>query len=104
MREEGWYVDPFGRHEARWISDGSPTALVRDGQIESKDPPPDLQYSGTLHALPDDSQSDGGDLRRADDESSLSKSRVWSLVYGFGRRGWPITGWNGRGSVDRSSR
>jgi hypothetical protein len=43
MREEGWYVDPFGHHEARWISDGSPTALVRDGQIESKDPPPDVR-------------------------------------------------------------
>ena len=30
MNEEGWYVDPFGRHEALWISDGTPTALVRD--------------------------------------------------------------------------
>jgi hypothetical protein len=47
MREEGWYVDPFGRHEARWISDAAPTALVRDGHIESKDPPPDAQYPGT---------------------------------------------------------
>jgi hypothetical protein len=41
MNEEGWYIDPFGRHEARWISDGTPTALVRDGEAESQDPPPD---------------------------------------------------------------
>jgi hypothetical protein len=33
--EEGWYTDPFGRHEARWLSDGSPTKLVRDGDAES---------------------------------------------------------------------
>ena len=36
---EGWCADPFGRHEARWISNGSPTSLVRDGQVESHDPP-----------------------------------------------------------------
>jgi hypothetical protein len=37
---EGWYVDPFGVHAARWFSDGTPTALVRDqGGIESRDDP-----------------------------------------------------------------
>jgi hypothetical protein len=41
LKPEGWYVDPFGRHEARWISDGGPTALVRDGGRELKDPPSD---------------------------------------------------------------
>ena len=41
MTEEGWYIDPYGRHEARWISEGTPTALVRDGGVESQDPPPD---------------------------------------------------------------
>jgi hypothetical protein len=38
---EGWYTDPFGRHEARWISSGRPTPLVRDGNVESHDDPPD---------------------------------------------------------------
>jgi len=24
MTEEGWYSDPFRRHEHRWLSDGTP--------------------------------------------------------------------------------
>ena len=39
--EEGWFTDPFGRHEARWLSFGTPTKLVRDGDVESYDEPPD---------------------------------------------------------------
>jgi hypothetical protein len=39
---EGWYRDPFGIHEDRWMSQGQPTKLVRDGGTESYDPPPDL--------------------------------------------------------------
>jgi hypothetical protein len=35
---EGWYSDPYDRHEARWISQGSPTSLVRDGLVQGKDP------------------------------------------------------------------
>ena len=53
MHEEGWHVDPFGHHEARWISDGTPTFLVRDGGIVSKDPPPDAPFVGTIRPLPD---------------------------------------------------
>jgi hypothetical protein len=37
-RWEGWFTDPFERHEARWMSQGTPTALVRDGNIEGSDP------------------------------------------------------------------
>lgn len=33
----GWFEDPYGRHEARWISAGVPTTLVRDGTIERTD-------------------------------------------------------------------
>jgi hypothetical protein len=34
---EGWYRDPTGRHEQRWFSDGAPTALVRDGELDARD-------------------------------------------------------------------
>jgi hypothetical protein len=39
--QEGWYTDPWGHHDARWISEGVPTKLVRDGTRESYDDPPD---------------------------------------------------------------
>jgi hypothetical protein len=39
-RPQGWFRDPFGAHEARYFSDGSPTRLVRDGETESYDEPP----------------------------------------------------------------
>ncbi len=35
-------------HDARWISNGRPTALVRDGGHESTDAPPDHAYNGAL--------------------------------------------------------
>jgi hypothetical protein len=34
---QGWYADPFGRHEFRYFSAGAPTRLVRDGAVESYD-------------------------------------------------------------------
>jgi len=37
---EGWFRDPFGVHEDRWISGGRPTKLVRDGGVEGSDEPP----------------------------------------------------------------
>jgi hypothetical protein len=47
---EGWFTDPYGRHEARWLSNGRATKLVRDGVVESYDEPPtDLP---TLNAQP----------------------------------------------------
>ena len=36
----GWFKDPYGRHEARWMSAGTPTSLVRNGDVEQTDPPP----------------------------------------------------------------
>ena len=65
---EGWYTDPYARHEARWMSDGIPTPLVRDGTVEGHDPAPDEPFKATLVRLGDDAQPDSGaDLRRADD-------------------------------------
>jgi hypothetical protein len=37
---DGWFEDPFALHEARYISHGKATKLVRDGTSESYDPPP----------------------------------------------------------------
>jgi hypothetical protein len=38
---QNWCPDPFGSHQARWFSNGIPTALVRDDGVESQDPPPE---------------------------------------------------------------
>jgi hypothetical protein len=66
---QGWYRDPFGLHEDRYFSQGLPTKLVRDGERESYDLPPDRplpeadlvpaeQLGGKV--------ADGSDLLRAD--------------------------------------
>jgi hypothetical protein len=65
---EGWYTDPFGRHEARWLSDGQPTKLVRDAGVESYDDPPD--EAPTSIPTPLEGQHgdvDASDVRRADE-------------------------------------
>jgi hypothetical protein len=36
---QGWQPDEFQRHEKRYYSGGTPTFLVRDGAVESSDPP-----------------------------------------------------------------
>ena len=36
-RPQGWFLDPFGAHEERYFSGGSPTRLVRDSGVESYD-------------------------------------------------------------------
>jgi hypothetical protein len=70
--QEGWYVDPYGVHDARWISAGTPTALVRDGGVEAQDPPPNTPYAGQLEALEETAPKDGNDLLRADDADTKS--------------------------------
>ena len=76
MNEEGWYVDPFGHHEARWISKGAPTALVRDGGFESQDPPPSTVIEGKLEHLAGTTEPYGDDMRRADDAEKQSLDPV----------------------------
>jgi hypothetical protein len=72
MEEEGWYVDPYKIHEARWISSGMPTALVRDGDVEAQDPPPSTTYAGQLEELEESVPKGGDDLLRADSAESKS--------------------------------
>jgi hypothetical protein len=67
VNEEGWYLDPFGRHQARWISQGTPTALVRDGGVESQDAPPSDPITRPLERVDETAPVDGNDLKRADD-------------------------------------
>jgi len=68
MNAEGWYVDPFGMHEARWFSGGAPTLLVRDGTVESHDEPPAVEFDQPLVPVADDEAGNGSDLLRADSE------------------------------------
>jgi hypothetical protein len=76
MNAEGWYEDPFGLHEARWFSDGRPTALVRDGRSASQDRPPRVVYDGILTPAGTDEAPGADDLRRADaDEGPFDPRR-----------------------------
>jgi hypothetical protein len=75
---EGWCTDPYGRHEARWISNGLPTALVRDGDVEGRDPVEEDEV--VVEATPvswGDQPGDGADLLRSD-RSETSTRRALS--------------------------
>jgi hypothetical protein len=64
---EGWFTDPYAVHEARWLSDGRPTKLVRDGAVESYDEPPPGPPTVVPERLEaDSSAANGDDLMRAD--------------------------------------
>ena len=66
--QEGWFTDPFLIHEERWLSDGRPTKLVKDGGVESFDQPPDGAPTQTPTRIEaDPNRSAGSDLQRADD-------------------------------------
>jgi hypothetical protein len=73
--EEGWFTDPFGLHEARWLSYGKPTKLVRDRGIESYDDPPDSEPSQEPVRIEEPVAATGGtDMRRADDGAGDSSN------------------------------
>ena len=59
--EEGWFTDPFDLHEARWMSDGKPTKLVRDGDEESYDSPPDEVWARLPEPIKAAPPQEGGD-------------------------------------------
>jgi hypothetical protein len=68
---EGWYTDPFGRHEARWMSQGTPTWQVKDGDVEGRDDPvANEPYKVIPVRIEADGPGDGSDQRRADDAQS----------------------------------
>jgi hypothetical protein len=99
LEQEGWFTDPWGRHEARWLSAGKPSKLVRDGGIESFDDPPDapprqawvpiepppgsLTSTDTLRA--DANEADGlpslGELNRMEDSAALTaQAHPWIVA------------------------
>jgi len=67
MNAEGWYRDPYGRHDERWFSDGQPTSLVRDQGTESSDEPPSGEPPLPLVPAAETEPNDGRDLLRADE-------------------------------------
>ena len=73
---EGWYRDPFAIHEDRWMSQGQPTKLVRDGRTESYDPPPDLPLPATLVPVDQDSGAAADSSGEAGQESGYSDRRA----------------------------
>jgi hypothetical protein len=98
-QQEGWYTDPWGRHDARWISVGVPTKLVRDGALESYDDPPDSPPSqawasiepspGSLHAadtlradaLEDEAMPSLAELNRRENSAALTaRAHPWFIA------------------------
>ena len=74
-RAQGWYRDPYGVHEDRYFSAGTPSKLVRDKGHESYDAPPDcpLPDGDLIPAEPAGSESEPwSDLERADQPERAS--------------------------------
>jgi len=67
--DEGWFTDPYGLHEARWLSVGRATKLVRDAGVEAYDDPPDGPPTVEAVRIEDDAPAAtyGDDLKRVDD-------------------------------------
>jgi hypothetical protein len=63
---EGWYRDPYGIHQDRWFSAGTPTSLVRDRGTEGRDDPPGYPPPGPPVEIPETDPFPGDDMRRAD--------------------------------------
>jgi len=70
VKAQGWYRDPYSVHEDRYFSDGRPTKLVRDGNVECYDPPPPGPPQMELVEVSPSQPGDGSELRRADDNSA----------------------------------
>jgi hypothetical protein len=66
-REEGWYSDPYDRHEQRWFSEGEPTKLVQDKGVTSYDPPPDRPPNHLPQKVETLPNFGPADLQHADD-------------------------------------
>jgi len=77
MQPEGWYVDPYRKHQAQWFSNGTPTDLVSDGGKESIDNPPDVLCTGPLDPI---GRVDGFAHWDEDDPSGHDEEGIESAV------------------------
>ncbi len=84
LEPNGWYVDPFGRHEARYVSGGKATSLVRDRGEESQDPPPSQSVPVT-DLRPAESHDYDGETPERVFRGQNFESR-WGGSAGYGRR------------------
>ena len=78
---EGWCTDPWGLHDARWMSAGSPTKLVRDGDVERFEAIPSAD--ATMRPRPitsDDVASHGVDLNRSDQQASDPRQAMTTVA------------------------
>jgi len=84
--EEGWHTDPWDLHEARWFSDGRATKLVRDGNQQAYEDPPEEPY---LH-LPEpiDGPADPDDVKRGDANGDGWQEQTQSTLWGQSGSGW----------------
>jgi hypothetical protein len=78
---QGWYSDPCRRHKARWFSDGTPTALVRDDGVESTDPPLKAQFTDKLEPAP---ETEGELLHGSVEHIDSSVDGVWDIFTSTG--------------------
>lgn len=86
---EGWYKDPYCIHQARWFSEGTPTSLVRDGSVESRDEPPDRPFQGQLERPTGTPTRGAAELRSAHaTESDPDYSRAAWDMWDRYSRGW----------------
>jgi hypothetical protein len=91
--DEGWYTDPYGRHEARWMSMGRPTGLVRDAGVESHEDPPDSPPSHRAERVgPPQGSMTAADTLRADDAESESPTMT---QIDDAARNFVLSGWRG---------
>jgi hypothetical protein len=85
LAAQGWYRDPFGRHEDRWFSMGRPTGLVRDGHAESRDEPPDEPYPTPLVPTPEVPRPN--ETVRAGDVPGEDPN-AWEITFGTTAMAW----------------
>lgn len=104
MNAEGWYADPFGKHEGRWFSDGNPTVLVRDGSVESHDEPPGTEFDQPLIPAADTEGAEGMDLLRADSDGNPGGVPGDGAFQAFGASGGSFTRRPPRAHESRTSR
>jgi hypothetical protein len=92
---EGWFENPYGRHQARWLSRGVPTRLVRDADVEGSDPVDGqpFEVSALRRSATPGLSYGASDLRRADDVNRYSRFRggrrpSWLMGTKAGTQSW----------------